>query len=132
MTAYRDARQDEPVIRANALRIFRREYFHALRNGLDSDAASEQAFERVRAAFRAHPLIKPLAGIDREEAWGEILGVLVEWRMLLRDVPIDVAAIPPKGQIDAGLSGAEIPVSGDDTVNSIDIPHEDDPCGGAA
>lgn len=87
--------------RLQAQRIFRREYFHALRNGKNSDEAANQALTRVKAWFLDSPLIKSLDGIDRQEAWGEVLEVLVEWQILLKDIPIDMEKLPPKPPVEA-------------------------------
>jgi hypothetical protein len=92
------------VIRLTALRTYRREYFHALRNGKSSEEAAAQAFDRVRSAFLQDPSVRPLDGVDRAEKWGEVIGPLVEFQILLKDVPIDTSQIPPKDQIDSAES----------------------------
>lgn len=96
-----------------ALREFQREYFHALRNGKSSDEASDQAIERVKqkvlAGLRvAYPTDETQSKeantnieITRMEKWGDVLIVLVNYQILLRDLPIDqtrLNEIPSKTQ----------------------------------
>lgn len=80
--------------RMQALREFRREYFHALRNGLTQEEASQQALDRVKASVHLEFKDEHIDNFTRQERWGEILEVLVEWQIMLRDMPIDRSKIP--------------------------------------
>ena len=87
------------MLRIQALRLFRREYFHALRNGLDADQASDRALTRIKEDILRELEAVPIVDAEpylKHEKWGEILEVLIEWQILLRDTPIDRSKIPPK------------------------------------
>lgn len=84
------------MLRIQALRIYRREYLHALRNGKDALQAAEQATTRVKKLILEDHGFQSLPEYDRMDAWGEILGVLIEWTILLKDIPIDTSKLPAK------------------------------------
>jgi hypothetical protein len=80
------------MLRLEALRLYRREYFHALRNGLNSMDAAQQATTRVKKLFQDTHEFQGIPDIDRQE----ILDVLIEWTILLKDIPIDLSKVPAK------------------------------------
>jgi hypothetical protein len=86
--------------RIEALRIFRREYFHAIRNGKNSQQAADQATTRLKDWFLKHLAFQNIPEVDRMEEWGKIIDVIIEWQILLKDIPIDVSKIPPKPPIE--------------------------------
>jgi hypothetical protein len=88
------------MLRLQMLRLYRREYFHALRNNLNPSAAAEQALTRVKDQFLNDP-VSALPDIDRQEQWGAILDVLIEFNILLKDIPIDKSKLPKKPPIEA-------------------------------
>lgn len=82
------------MLRITALRMFRREYFHGVRNGLTSRQAADQAITRIKAVIQdALAKRQDLSPLEREERWGEILGNLVEFQILLTGLPIDQARL---------------------------------------
>lgn len=81
------------MIRFDALRKYRREYFHALRNGLPSTDAANQAMTRVKEWALQTSKDDNLDEHTAEERWGAILAVLIEWQALLRGTPIDKSRI---------------------------------------
>jgi hypothetical protein len=74
------------MVRLRALNRYKREYYHARRNGQSRTDASKQAYERVRKWM--HEIFdkdKSLSVHDKREMWGDCLEVLVEWTALLDD-----------------------------------------------
>lgn len=96
------------MIRIQALRLFRREFFHAVRNGLSNEDAALQATERVRTSVNEALAREVKPEIDKLEAWADILDVLTEWTILLQGLPIDASKIPPKALIEAEFSDPNI------------------------
>lgn len=88
------------MIRLQVLRLYRREYFHALRNGLEPPNAADQALTRVKRMFLEDQVVAGMTLLDRQEKWGEALEVLLEFQILLRDIPIDRDLIPAKPPIE--------------------------------
>lgn len=85
------------MIRLEALRIYKREFFHGLRNGLSDAQAADQAMSRVKE--RTLDDLKGLDDYTRREKWGEIMEAIVDWQILLRDLPIDIDKIPSKEEM---------------------------------
>ncbi len=96
------------ILRINALRKFQVEYFHGIRNGKSSEEASTDAFLVVRDYFLSDLYVGTLQGVDREEEWGKVLEVLMEWRILLKGIPIDASKIPAKGEIAQALANDDL------------------------
>ncbi len=56
--------------RIEALRAFKREYFHALRNGLTADEAGDQALARVKKDVLLNLKDEKVDELTRLERWG--------------------------------------------------------------
>ncbi len=101
------------AIRAKAMRLYRRHYFIDLLTATSSEEAADKALSKTKARSQQmiaeHAVTKALENRDRDEVWGDILEVLVEWQMLLINIPIDKARIRPDANItvspDADLDG---------------------------
>lgn len=94
------------MLRIQALRLFRREFFHALRNNIKPEAAVDQAVSRVKKLVQEdlrtlYPGNDPASEIERMEQWGDILVSLIEFQLMLKDIPVDQSRldeIPTKEQ----------------------------------
>lgn len=86
--------------------MFRRLFFHALRNQLPlkewvtveqvTENASDQAIKQVKTAMLSIMSEDPsLDSVGKMEKWGDILEVLVDFSILLREMPIDLNKLPP-------------------------------------
>lgn len=107
------------MIRLTAFNLYLKEFLHGLRNGLSSDEAGQKAMVKVREAFDADPAIQALGPIDKFEHWGRVFETLIDFRISTRGLPIDVSAIPPKGEMDAAFfsgSGDQIPIHPADVI----------------
>jgi hypothetical protein len=92
------------MIRIQALRYYRREFLHALRNGADAEDAADQAYDRTKKEVNTI-LSKEIVGeLERQQQWGDIMDVLVEWQILLVGLPIDINKCPAKPHLDEELS----------------------------
>lgn len=89
-----------PMLRIQALRQYRTEFYHALRNQKPPELAADQALQRVKdTCLKELAIMYPNDEITRSEKWADILLALVEFQILLKDIPVDpnrLQQIPPK------------------------------------
>ena len=83
------------LVRERALFRFRRYYMHWIRNGFDSERSSTEALFKVR-----EEVISELNddetfpnNAEREGIWSQVMEMLMSFKMILRDLPIDTAKL---------------------------------------
>jgi hypothetical protein len=85
------------MIRLQALRVYKREFLHAIRNGKTEAQAADIGMTKTKEA-----VLNDFAGLDEHNAlakWADICEGIVDFQILLRGIPIDRSAIPPKGEM---------------------------------
>jgi hypothetical protein len=74
-----------------AFRRYRRYFFHGLRNNKDTETSADEAMDLTKQEMLEY--IKnqepEITDIDIMEQWGNILQYLLEWSILLVNIPID-------------------------------------------
>lgn len=78
------------MLRIQALRLFRREFSKARKDHLSTSIAARNAMEFVKKLFQDDLIVQGMNEIEKQERWGEIVDILIEWQILLKDMPLDI------------------------------------------
>lgn len=93
------------MIRSDAMREFRREFLHALRNQLaageplNTEAAAQRATLRTKSAFMLDARYTNLTSEEKQEDWEEVLAGCIDLQIMLTYFPVDFNLVPKDKKI---------------------------------